>query len=47
MVAQGLTEKVVDDKILTFFFPSCGTVPPPVIMVQVSYQKPLFPNSCY
>ncbi|XP_065162979.1 ATP-binding cassette sub-family F member 2 [Atheta coriaria] len=34
MVAQGLTEKVVSDKILNFYFPSCGTVPPPVIMVQ-------------
>ncbi|XP_055843015.1 ATP-binding cassette sub-family F member 2 [Episyrphus balteatus] len=34
MVAQGLTEKVTDDKILNFYFPSCGTVPPPVIMVQ-------------
>lgn len=34
MVAQGLTEKVSDDKVLNFYFPSCGTVPPPVIMVQ-------------
>lgn len=34
MVAQGLTEKVVTDKIVTFYFPSCGTIPPPVIMVQ-------------
>lgn len=34
MVAQGLTEKVVDDKTLNFCFPSCGTIPPPVIMVQ-------------
>lgn len=34
MVAQGLTDKVVDDKTLNFYFPSCGTVPPPVIMVQ-------------
>lgn len=34
MVAQGLTEKVVDDKTLSFYFPSCGTIPPPVIMVQ-------------
>lgn len=34
MVAQGLTEKVVSDKILNFYFPSCGKVPPPVIMVQ-------------
>ncbi|KAG4074979.1 hypothetical protein HA402_014558 [Bradysia odoriphaga] len=34
MVAQGLTDKVVDDKTLNFSFPSCGTIPPPVIMVQ-------------
>lgn len=34
MVAQGLTEKVVSDKIVTFYFPSCGSIPPPVIMVQ-------------
>ncbi|XP_015592300.1 ATP-binding cassette sub-family F member 2 [Cephus cinctus] len=34
MVAQGLTEKVTSDKILNFYFPSCGTIPPPVIMVQ-------------
>lgn len=34
MVAQGLTEKVIDDKILNFYFPSCGEIPPPVIMVQ-------------
>lgn len=36
MVAQGLTDKVTDDKTLNFCFPSCGTIPPPVIMVQVS-----------
>lgn len=34
MVAQGLTEKVTNDKVLNFYFPSCGTIPPPVIMVQ-------------
>lgn len=34
MVAQGLTEKVTNDKTLNFYFPSCGTIPPPVIMVQ-------------
>jgi len=34
MVAGGLTEKATDDKMLNFFFPSCGTIPPPVIMVQ-------------
>ncbi|XP_050520055.1 ATP-binding cassette sub-family F member 2 [Daktulosphaira vitifoliae] len=39
MVAQGLTEKVTNDKLVTFHFPSCGTIPPPVIMVQnVSFQ---------
>lgn len=34
MVASGLTEKATDDKGLNFCFPSCGKVPPPVIMVQ-------------
>lgn len=34
MVASGLTEKVTNDKVLNFYFPSCGTIPPPVIMVQ-------------
>lgn len=34
MVAQGLTEKVSNEKTVTFYFPSCGTIPPPVIMVQ-------------
>jgi ATP-binding cassette subfamily F protein 2 len=34
MVAGGLTEKVIDDKTVNFYFPSCGTIPPPVIMVQ-------------
>lgn len=34
MVASGLTEKVTTDKVLNFYFPSCGTIPPPVIMVQ-------------
>lgn len=38
MVAQGLTEKVTNDKLVTFYFPSCGTIPPPVIMVQVKYK---------
>jgi len=36
MVAQGLTDKVTNDKLVTFYFPSCGTIPPPVIMVQVN-----------
>lgn len=34
MVAGGLTEKVVSDKTVSFHFPSCGPIPPPVIMVQ-------------
>lgn len=34
MVAGGLTEKVVADKTLTFYFPDCGKIPPPVVMVQ-------------
>lgn len=34
MVAAGLTEKVTGDKVVQFYFPSCGTIPPPVIMVQ-------------
>ncbi|KAK3101007.1 hypothetical protein FSP39_000191 [Pinctada imbricata] len=46
MVDGGLTEKVARDKTLTFYFPSCGTIPPPVIMVQhvnfrYSDEKPL------
>lgn len=39
MVDGGLTEKIASDKTLSFCFPSCGTLPPPVIMVQnVSFQ---------
>jgi len=39
MVDGGLTEKVITDKTVSFYFPSCGTIPPPVIMVQnVSFQ---------
>ncbi|CAG7838533.1 unnamed protein product, partial [Allacma fusca] len=34
MVAGGLTDKVTTDKTVVFYFPSCGTIPPPVIMVQ-------------
>merc|ERR1711997_724339 len=34
MVAGGLTEKVSSDKSQSFYFYSCGTIPPPVIMVQ-------------
>ncbi|KAG7231191.1 hypothetical protein INR49_012022 [Caranx melampygus] len=29
-----LTERVVNDKTLSFYFPPCGKIPPPVIMVQ-------------
>ncbi|XP_780119.1 ATP-binding cassette sub-family F member 2 [Strongylocentrotus purpuratus] len=46
MIAAGLTEKVESDKTLSFEFPECGKVPPPVLMVQnVSFRysddKPL------
>jgi len=34
MVAGGLTDRVTADKTVSFYFPSCGTIPPPVIMVQ-------------
>ncbi|RWS26512.1 ABC transporter-like protein, partial [Leptotrombidium deliense] len=34
MVAGGLTERVVTDKAVQFYFPSCGKIPPPIIMVQ-------------
>ncbi|MGH0135820.1 UNVERIFIED_CONTAM: hypothetical protein FKN15_030470 [Acipenser sinensis] len=34
MVASGLTERVVNDKTLSFNFHPCGKIPPPVIMVQ-------------
>ncbi|KAK2860679.1 hypothetical protein Q7C36_004845 [Tachysurus vachellii] len=34
MVASGLTSRVVTDKTLSFYFPPCGKIPPPVIMVQ-------------
>jgi len=34
MVDKGLTAKVTDDKQLSFSFFDCGTIPPPVIMVQ-------------
>ena len=34
MVAGGLADKVVSDKTVQFYFPSCGPIPPPVIMVQ-------------
>lgn len=34
MVAGGLTERVSSDHSVSFNFPSCGNIPPPVIMVQ-------------
>jgi len=34
MVDSGLTEKVCSDKTVTFYFPDCDNIPPPVIMVQ-------------
>lgn len=34
MVDSGLTEKVEKDKTLSFYFPDCGKIAPPVIMVQ-------------
>merc|ERR1739844_551245 len=34
MVAEGLTEKVTADRSQSFAFYSCGTIPPPVIMIQ-------------
>nr|QNH67965.1 ATP-binding cassette transporter subfamily F member 2 [Brachionus plicatilis] len=34
MVDSGLTEKVVSDKLLSFSFPECGKLPPPVLSVQ-------------
>ncbi|XP_038044570.1 ATP-binding cassette sub-family F member 2-like [Patiria miniata] len=39
MVEAGLTEKVVTDKTIEFYFPEVDKIPPPVIMVQdVSFQ---------
>merc|ERR1712223_826017 len=34
MVAEGLTEKVTSERSHSFYFYSCGKIPPPVIMVQ-------------
>jgi len=34
MVDGGLTEKVNQDKTVTFYFPDCDNIPPPVLMVQ-------------
>jgi len=34
MVEGGLTQKVVRDKSVEFYFPDCGKLPPPVLAVQ-------------
>jgi ATP-binding cassette subfamily F protein 2 len=34
MVEAGLAEKISTDKTVSFYFPDCGGIPPPVIMVQ-------------
>lgn len=34
MVNAGLTEKVTADKLVEFYFPPCGKIPPPVLMIQ-------------
>lgn len=39
MVDSGLTEKVTQDKTLTFYFPPCGSLPPPIVMVQHVFFK--------
>ena len=40
MVAGGLTEKVKADRDVSFYFYSCGEIPPPVVMVQnVSFRS--------
>jgi len=41
MVAAGLTEQVSKDQTVSFHFNACGTLPPPVLMVQgVSFYYP-------
>jgi len=34
MADAGLTESVMKDRAISFHFPDCGTIPPPVVMVQ-------------
>ena len=36
MVAGGLTEKVSKERSLTFYFPDCGKIPPPVSVLTLS-----------
>merc|ERR1712212_1166136 len=41
MVDGGLPERVARDKTVSFFFPDCDNIPPPVIMVQhVAFKYP-------
>jgi len=39
MVDSGLTEKVEADRTLSFTFPDCGKIPPPVLAVQEVFFK--------
>lgn len=39
MVDSGLTERVLADKTLSFYFPDCGKIPPPVLSVQEVFFK--------
>ena len=34
IMASGLTESIVNDKTLTYYFPPCGKIVPSVIVVQ-------------
>jgi ATP-binding cassette subfamily F protein 2 len=34
MVDSGLTERVEADKTVSFIFPDCGKIPPPVLSVE-------------
>ena len=48
MVDNGLTENIVGDKTLSFYFPDCGPIPPPVIMIQnVSFKYKADTNYIY
>merc|ERR1711970_1050183 len=48
MVDGGLTERVSRDKTVTFYFPDCDNIPPPVLMVQhVSFKYPGAPKKIF
>jgi len=48
MVDGGLTERVNRDKTVTFYFPDCDNIPPPVIMVQhVAFKYPGAPKKIF